>query len=383
MPGARWRIALGFQSDAGRARERNEDAYAVFLPYEGEERTTSVDGLFAVADGMGGHEAGDFASRFAADALLRAVTVEGDLDLEARYQWISRELRRIAVERGSSHGMGSTMTAAILRGDVLDVAHVGDTRLYRLRDRLEQLTPDHSWVAEQQRAGLLTPEEAAAHPRRNLLTQCLGIGPDLKVYRAEYTVQEGDRYLICCDGLHGQIPDPVIERVLRDETVPQKAVHRLVEMANETGGPDNITAVVFDLARTAVVSDTMPALAVTPAPMDTPVPELAAVEIPVETAAPRRRWSVPLIAAGLALVLGAAGWSAYAGFLADDGGSTGVAPDTSAVRADPAPGPSPADQSRPAELPADTAGARADSTGSAAAGGAPPQPNPDRQEPRS
>ena len=396
QPGVRWQIALGFQSDPGRAREKNEDAYALFVPYQGEERAAPVDGLFAVADGMGGHDAGDFASRYAADAVLRAVTApNGEGPLEATFRRISRELREIAIERGASQGMGSTMTATVLRGDVLEVAHVGDTRLYRLRgDLLEQLTPDHSWVAEQHRAGLLTDEEAATHPRRNLLTQCLGIGGDLKVHRAEFGVQDGDRYLLCCDGLHGQLPDAVIARVLRDEQEPQVAVRRLVAMANETGGPDNITAVVFDLRRPRLAAATVPAMAATPTPATAVMSSPLATEIREAVAAEaawvprRRRGSYALLAAGAAMVLAAAGWSAYRSFGADDGRDAGVGADTTIV---PASGPgsatSPVDADRDGaaavEPQIDTAQVRSDSTGSAATGGARPQPNPDREESRS
>src|SRR5690606_17973677 len=153
-----------------------------------------------------------------------------------------------AVEQGSARGMGSTITLAAVRDDALVVAHVGDSRLYRLRGgRMEQITEDHSWTAEQRRRGLLSHEEEAAHPRRNLLTDCIGVDREISVFTTTLELEEGDRFLLCSDGLHGPVSDDEIAAILA-QSDPETAARLLVERANEAGGPDNITAVVLHVA---------------------------------------------------------------------------------------------------------------------------------------
>lgn len=339
-PGGAWRLEVGFLSDRGRVRERNEDAYAVFLPYAGEENRAPVDALFAVADGMGGHDAGDRASRFVADAVEAtfAAWSEGPVReipdiptwIERLMQEIHGELRSLAVEGGRPRGMGSTLTLAVLRDGRLHLGHVGDSRCYRLRDgSLEQLTPDHSWVAEQRRAGMLSAEEEANHPRRNLLTRCLGIGTDLHAFRATEALVDGSRYLLSSDGLHGVLPDAVILDVLRREAAPQHAARRLVELANEAGGEDNVTAIVFDVRRA-------PALATTEPGASGPSPAEPTGVAPPESDAPggfrfRLRFLAAsgrraLVVGGAVLVLGAvaAGSWLYLGEAGEDGGDPPV-----------------------------------------------------------
>lgn len=251
-------LRVGFVSDTGRTRERNEDAYALHLGYRGEPNHAPVDAFFAVADGMGGHECGDVASRYVADAVHDALTA-GAADfpstgaeiggwIEAAVQRVNRGLIELASESGTARSMGSTLTLAVLWRRTLFLAHVGDSRCYRLRAGvLRQLTEDHSWVAEQQRAGLLSAEEAAVHPNRNWLTQCLGIDREPRVFQLEQPVVDGDRYLLCSDGLHGVLDDARLLAVLAEGTEPQPTARRLVELANDAGGPDNVTAIVFDV----------------------------------------------------------------------------------------------------------------------------------------
>jgi protein phosphatase len=304
----RLRLAVGFRSDTGRARERNEDALAVFLPYGDEPNPASVDALFLVADGMGGHEAGDVASRFAARRIAGALTgpkaVPAAVDeesleprLDSLLQAANRELVELAASEGLTRGLGTTLTAAVLRGTTLYLAHVGDSRCYRLREgALAQLTEDHSWVAEQRRTGLLTAEEAEAHPQRNILTQCLGLDRKLDVFHRAAEVAAGDRYLLCSDGLHGPVPDRVLARVLETEASPQAAAQRLIDLANEAGGEDNITAIVADVAPAGPpATDTIPG-------------ELSPLAVTAERAAPRgaaNRGARALVAIGTLLVLAA------------------------------------------------------------------------------
>jgi serine/threonine protein phosphatase PrpC len=264
--GAPWRIEVGFVTHPGLVRDRNEDAYTLFVPYEGEEHLTSIDGVFAVADGMGGHDAGDVASRHVVDAVISAFApgqqAGADLPIPERMeqvvQRLHRELHDMATRQGAERGMGSTLTIAIVEGQTLHFTHVGDSRCYRFREGvLERLTEDHSWVAEQLRAGLLTEQEAESHTKRNVLTQCLGIGAPPRIRLREEVIKDGDRFLLCSDGLHALVPDDVIARVLADET-PQGAAQRLAGLANERGGPDNITVVVFEVRRARVLSRTLP-----------------------------------------------------------------------------------------------------------------------------
>jgi protein phosphatase len=303
--GPRWRLSVGFVTHTGMARERNEDAFALFVPYEGEGSDSVIDGLFAVADGMGGHAAGDVASRFVTDAVTRALTapespLPGDPRdlgawLERLLHAVNRQLRSMAADRGLERGMGSTLTLAVVCGQTLQLAHVGDSRCYRLRAGvLEQLTEDHSWVAAQLRAGLLDPEEAEHHPQRNLLTQCLGIDPELRVFLAEHAMESGDRYLLCSDGLHGQVTHDTLAAVLPGAP-PQDAAQQLIDLANAAGGPDNITALVFEVRERASLVITMP---------DGQLP--AVIQPPVVGTA---RWrsiaSRVVVAAGIVLLAGA------------------------------------------------------------------------------
>jgi len=245
-------------TDPGRARERNEDACAVFVPYAGESPRVRSDALFLVADGMGGHEAGDLASAYVAREVrgwfTSGKTPPGEdtesfvRELRAVVEKTNEGLLQLARERHLARGAGSTVTVACLRDDLLHLVHVGDTRLYRLRSGgLQQLTLDHSWVAEQQRAGILTAEEAETHPQRHMLTECLGVATDVNVFASTEEVLPGDRYLLCSDGLHGPVSEEEIARVLAFGDDPQEAARELVALANQHQGPDNITAVVVHL----------------------------------------------------------------------------------------------------------------------------------------
>lgn len=322
---AAWRLVVGFLCERGMVREKNEDAFALYVPAPGAKRQAVGDAFFAVADGMGGHAAGEVASRHAVDAVESAFgeaeVTEDAADLPAwmdrLFQRINRELRAIASERALSRGMGTTLTLAVLRGETLTIGHVGDTRCYVARNgTLEQLTEDHSWVAEQRRAGLLSAEEERVHVNRNLLTQCLGIDADLDVFVHEETVREGDRYFLCSDGLHGQVGPAVMARVIAEEDDPQAAARRLVDLGNEAGGPDNLTAVLIYVERAPV---RVPTLA-EPAPA-----ELAAIAAGTSTvssapwagdgppvAAKRRRPARALVLAGVIALLVAAGVGSWA-----------------------------------------------------------------------
>lgn len=284
----RWQLEVGFLTDVGLHRERNEDAYHVFLPYAGEENEAPVDAVFAVADGMGGHEAGDVAGQFVAHAVQQELAVPGAPSPEDLEGWLRDFMRRVNDElcrvasEGHARTMGSTLTLAVLRDGHVHIGHVGDSRCYRLANgRLEQMTQDHSWVAHQLREGLITPEEAETHPDRNLLTQCLGVGSDLEAYVSKEPIEPNGRYLLCSDGLHGLVGDAVIERVLLEESDAQAATSRLVALALEAGGHDNVTVVVFDAHPNADAGATTPGMLSSTIPgVEAPAETLVGAEAP-------------------------------------------------------------------------------------------------------
>jgi protein phosphatase len=224
-------------TDVGRVRGANEDAFVI----------DDAAGLLAVADGMGGHQAGEVASATAIAALRTGLDDGRKLD-EAIV-----DANTAVVERASGdpalRGMGTTLTAAVFGDDqVLVIGHVGDSRAYLLRDSdLEQLTEDHSVVAELIAAGQLTEAEAEIDPRRAMITRALGIDVDVEVDVITVDLAVGDRVLLCSDGLTTMLRDDAIAEVLRTETDRARAAHELVEAANEAGGADNITVLLIDV----------------------------------------------------------------------------------------------------------------------------------------
>jgi PPM family protein phosphatase len=220
----------------GRQRSANEDDFVLAPPF------------FAVADGMGGAKAGEVASAMATGVF------EGESDsgepAEAQLARILREANRriydLAVADESHRGMGTTLTAAKVTGDEISLAHVGDSRAYRMRDgELEQLTKDHSLVAELERSGQITAEAAEHHPQRSIITRALGPEPDVEVDTYTVTGREGDVFLLCSDGLTSMISDEEIGSILRSAESLDAAADALVRAANQSGGKDNITVVLF------------------------------------------------------------------------------------------------------------------------------------------
>jgi PPM family protein phosphatase len=244
--------SAGF-TDPGRKRRRNEDSYVIAPP------------LFAVADGMGGAQAGEVASRLAAAAFREFHEADG-LDPEERLAAIIQEANRRIFERASDDaqvsGMGTTITAALVDSQGLVIGHVGDSRAYRLRDRrFEQLTDDHSLVADLVRSGRLTPEEADVHPQRSVITRALGTDPEVDVDTFTVRAEGGDLFLLCSDGLTTMVGDQDISKLLTDARDLEQAGKGLVKAANRAGGEDNVTVVLFrvaedraELEETAVVS---------------------------------------------------------------------------------------------------------------------------------
>jgi PPM family protein phosphatase len=225
------------QTDTGRKRRRNEDAYVVAPP------------LFGVADGMGGARAGEVASRLAAAALQSGeVDGNGKERVTALIQAANRSVYERSSQDAEVAGMGTTMTVALVEPDGRVVfGHVGDSRAYVLRDdRLDQLTDDHSLVAELVRRGELSPAEAEVHPQRSVITRALGTDPDVDIDTFAVAPQPGDIFLICSDGLSSYVDGDEIERIMvqhRDDL--NAGTKALIQAANRGGGDDNITAILF------------------------------------------------------------------------------------------------------------------------------------------
>jgi PPM family protein phosphatase len=234
---------VGVITDTGRKRRRNEDAYVCEPP------------LFAIADGMGGAQAGEVASRLAA-AALRESGVDGGG--EDRILDLIQEANRRVYDRSSTDpntsGMGTTITVALVDDDRVAFGHVGDSRAYLIRDdRIEQLTEDHSLVNELVKSGKLSAEEAEMHPQRSVITRALGTDPDVDVDTFSVPVQTGDVFLLCSDGLTDMVAQTdILGVVMRNRDDIQGALRALVREANRSGGEDNITVVAFDITDVAV-----------------------------------------------------------------------------------------------------------------------------------
>jgi serine/threonine protein phosphatase PrpC len=226
------------RTDTGRQRRANEDAYYVRAP------------VFVVADGMGGAQAGEVASKIAAEAFDRDLPAGPEQALTEVFEFANREIHEHAASDEAHAGMGTTLTAAIVdaENDEVAIGHVGDSRAYLLRgSKLERLTQDHSLVEELRRKGQLTDQQAEEHPQRSIITRALGpeaeVEPDLRTVPA----RPGDVFLLCSDGLTTMIGEDRIAHILRSATSLDAGVRALIDEANRAGGRDNITAVAFRL----------------------------------------------------------------------------------------------------------------------------------------
>jgi serine/threonine protein phosphatase PrpC len=247
--------AYSATTDTGRKRRHNEDSYVVAPP------------LFAVADGMGGAQAGEIASKLAAAALED--TDSGALSGIERVVSLIQEANRRVYDRANedpnASGMGTTITVALVEDGHVTLGHVGDSRAYRYRDgAIEQITEDHSLVNELMKSGKLSPEEAETHPQRSVITRALGTDPDVDVDSFTVETQVGDVFLLCSDGLTTMVDDGAILDVLdKYHGDLDRATKSLVSAANRRGGEDNITVIAFSIsdgdepAHVSAVDDTM------------------------------------------------------------------------------------------------------------------------------
>jgi len=241
------RLDVAQLTDVGRKREHNEDNMAYVIPKDPQVMAYK-GALFIVADGMGGHAAGEVASEIAVDTVSNAYYQDDSDDVAASLLQAIRRANAAIHQRASENmlrsGMGTTCVTAVLRGNMAYIANVGDSRAYLVRrSTLRQVSQDHSWVAEQVRAGLLTEEQARTHTQRNVITRSLGTQPEVEIDLFREVLEEGDTLLLCSDGLSGMVSDEELEQTA-ERFVPQESVYHLIERANENGGADNITAVI-------------------------------------------------------------------------------------------------------------------------------------------
>jgi len=246
------RVKFVARSEIGHARENNEDKFDFYEPDE-EPLLAARGSVYLVCDGMGGHNAGQIASELAAKQFLHAYYHLGGTAQEAARHAILQAhhyIAEMASKIPSRYGMGTTLTALILKQDEGILAHVGDSRCYRLREGVfEQLSRDHTLVARLVEQGVIPPEQARYHPQRNVIRQAVGVAdpseplePDIETF----ALQAGDLYLLCSDGLTDMVDDAEIEAILRDEP-PTRAAWRLVDRALANGGRDNITVVLVQI----------------------------------------------------------------------------------------------------------------------------------------
>ena len=225
-------------TDTGRQRRANEDSLLARSP------------LFVVADGMGGAQAGEVASKIAVNAFEQGLgdTAAPEGDLAERANAANARIHELSHANAEQAGMGTTLTAVYVAPEEVAIAHVGDSRAYRLRaGELSRLTDDHSLVDELMRQGKITPEEAIDHPQRSVITRALGPEPAVEIDTRSYAARAGDVYLLCSDGLTTMLPEERLSEILRSHSSLRDAGEALIAAANEAGGRDNITVVLFRL----------------------------------------------------------------------------------------------------------------------------------------
>lgn len=230
-------ISFGSRTDIGYVRDYNEDSLIIIPP------------LFAVADGMGGHEAGEIASEITVNTLAELAPSHLDAEgLTAAVEAANYNVMKAPRQGIGRDGMGTTLTAAMLEGERLLIAQVGDSRAYLLRKgHLQQITRDHSLMADLIEAGQITPEEARVHPNRSVITRAIGSDIHMRPDIYELNVDAGDRILLCSDGLSSMISNNAIESIMRRQSDAQHCADELVTAALENGGADNVTVVVADV----------------------------------------------------------------------------------------------------------------------------------------
>ena len=250
-PGVMKKVTVRAATDTGRVRDHNEDD---FVALWGEESPPGVDALLVVADGMGGHAAGEVASKMTVDGIVQSLNDQGEevskLEGNAFGAFLGKVLEEVnqdvwqAGQEDDKRGMGTTCTLAAIRSDQLFLAHIGDSRAYLFREgNLHQVSKDHSWVEDAVDQGVITREQARIHPNRNVITRAIGLEQQPKIDTYVMPLVEGDLLLLCSDGLNSMIPDDDIHRILTGSS-QDDVCQALIDAANDQGGHDNTTVVI-------------------------------------------------------------------------------------------------------------------------------------------
>lgn len=252
-------LSVAAGTDVGRIRAGNEDSLYADADQE--------RGLFIVADGMGGHAAGEVASEMAVQIVARDLTGVRDLGktesgarMAEALKAANRAIYERTIQEADKQGMGTTASCIMIGQGRYIIGHIGDSRVYLLRDgRFRQLTKDHSYVQEQVDAGFLTPEQARYHPYSNVITRCVGANAAVEADVLQGEIQNEDLYLVASDGLTGMVEDPQLKKILESKQTPGQMVDAMITEANRRGGLDNITAIIVQVLRvhgTAVSGNT-------------------------------------------------------------------------------------------------------------------------------
>lgn len=231
-------------TDVGQKRKINQDSV-----FASEEAVGNLPNLFIVADGMGGHNAGDFASRYAINWMIEYIRESEEKNpirlLTGAIDSANAGIIAEAAAHEEMFGMGTTLVALTIEDGTAYVANVGDSRLYEMEETLTQVTRDHSLVEEMVRLGEISAEDARTHPDKNIITRALGTVPNIDIDFFEFAFGDEKQILMCSDGLTNMVEDAEIERVLRTEDTPEVKAKRLIDMANENGGKDNIAVIII------------------------------------------------------------------------------------------------------------------------------------------
>ncbi len=235
------------QTDVGLKRNSNQD-----FVYASDQKVGRLPSLLIVADGMGGHAAGDLASRVCVETMVSSIEGSGQTEtipiLAEAVQKANRAVLKKAAEKPEYAGMGTTIVAAVIDGNTLYVANVGDSRLYLIDDdRIDQITLDHSLVAEMVRSGRISPEQMRNHPEKNIITRAVGGEENVEADFFDVGLHKGDVVLLCSDGLTNMVEDEQIFRIIRREKTLRDAGQKLISAANSAGGRDNISVVLARL----------------------------------------------------------------------------------------------------------------------------------------
>ena len=231
--------------DIGKCRENNQDYISV-----SEEPIGNLPNLFLVADGMGGHKAGDLASEYTVAKVQEAVsksmqTIPYQI-LKGAFQYANQKLLEKAGESDSYTGMGTTLVAATVKNDAVYVVNVGDSRLYKIGDKIEQITEDHSLVEEMVRMGEISKEQARNHPDKNIITKAMGVSDTVEPDYFDTDLQKGECLLMCSDGLTNMVSDRQIKEIVELRTDLESCAKELIRAANQNGGRDNIAVVLIE-----------------------------------------------------------------------------------------------------------------------------------------